>query len=394
MKLFYIANIRFPTEKAHGIQIIKMVQALAQSGMDVSLVIPTRKNHIKQGVFEYYNLPRTFPVIYLPTIDPQWLFKFPAGLYIKGQGWLFMRALKKFLRQNLKNNDVLFTRDEYLLPLLTNYSNKLICEVHNLPRRAEYYTQSWNQCHKVIAISQALQADLIKSGVQKNKIEILPDAVDVDMFDINVSQKEARQRLDLPLDKKIILINSSLYPWKGVYTLAESAKYLNTYFNRYLNRYLIVMIGAPESEKNKLAQFIKQNKLPADNIILAGHKPYELIPYYLKAADVLVLPTTNQQINKSTNFDPKYTSPLKLFEYLASGRPIVASDLPALREILTDQNALFFKPDNAQDLAEKIKLLLKDPDYQKVMQQANPTLARSYTWQNRAKKIISFLNQT
>ena len=115
------------------------------------------------------------------------------------------------------------------------------------------------------------------------------------------------------------------------------------------------------------------------------YKEYSQIPYYLKAADVLVLPNSAQD-KKS-----KHTSPLKLFEYMSSSTPIIASDLKNFREILNDQNAIFFKSDNSQDLAEKIQIILNNENLaQNISQQAFQDV-KNYTWQIRAEKIIEFI---
>ena len=86
-----------------------------------------------------------------------------------------------------------------------------------------------------------------------------------------------------------------------------------------------------------------------------------------------------------------YASPLKLFEYMASGRPIIASDLPALREILNDKNALFFEPGNADDLARAIKMLKQSQALGYHLSQQALSDVKEYTWDKRALKILDFI---
>lgn len=83
--------------------------------------------------------------------------------------------------------------------------------------------------------------------------------------------------------------------------------------------------------------------------------------------------------------------PLKLFEYMASGRPIIASDLPALREVLNDKNALFFKPSDASDLARVIKMLISSQTLGYHLSQQALADVKEYTWDKRAKKILEFI---
>ena len=103
---------------------------------------------------------------------------------------------------------------------------------------------------------------------------------------------------------------------------------------------------------------------------------------YLRAADVLVLPNSaKKEVSKT------YTSPMKLFEYMASSVPIVASDLQSLREVLDDSTCYFFISDNSESLATVITKALKD--LQAPAKAARPhEKVQRYTWGNRAESIL------
>ena len=105
----------------------------------------------------------------------------------------------------------------------------------------------------------------------------------------------------------------------------------------------------------------------------------------MKAADVLVIPFPNKPHYAF------YASPLKLFEYMASGRPIIASDLPALREVLNDKNALFFRPEDTTDLARAVKMLKSSPMLGYHLSRQALADVKEYTWGKRAKKILEFI---
>ena len=82
---------------------------------------------------------------------------------------------------------------------------------------------------------------------------------------------------------------------------------------------------------------------------------------------------------------------MKLFEYMASGNPIVASDLPSIREILNETNAVLVKPDDSKELVNGVIKVLRDDDLSgKISKQALENI-KEYTWQKRADKIISFI---
>ena len=121
--------------------------------------------------------------------------------------------------------------------------------------------------------------------------------------------------------------------------------------------------------------------------MILGYKPYSEIPYYLKAADILLLPNSGK-----TEISKSWTSPMKMFEYMASKRPIIASNLPSIREILNEDNAILINPDDSKDLSKRINMALKNQSFSdKISIQAYQDVQK-YSWFKRSKKIINFLN--
>ena len=107
---------------------------------------------------------------------------------------------------------------------------------------------------------------------------------------------------------------------------------------------------------------------------------------YLAAADVLVLPNSGKfKISRS------HTSPLKLFEYMASNRPIIASDLPSLREILDETTATFFSADDPEDLAKRINEVLSHIEVTNGLTKKALQVVQKYSWANRGEAIINFM---
>jgi glycosyltransferase involved in cell wall biosynthesis len=125
------------------------------------------------------------------------------------------------------------------------------------------------------------------------------------------------------------------------------------------------------------------------NFLMVGEKKYESeLPLYLRAADLAILPNTaTEEISRVA------TSPLKLFAYMASGTPIVASDIPSLREILTDELAFFVPADNPEALGASIRNALNDMmlNSQRAAR-AQALVFEKYTWNQRAAAIVSFLS--
>lgn len=372
MKIFYVANARIPTEKAHGIQIMKTCEAFAASGHEVTLVVPKRMTHLTEEAFAFYGLPQTFKIVYLPTVDLiRWSGLVPR-LFSILQNRSFARSLRRYLRGH--KPELIYTRDE--LSAVNLPAGPLIfLEVHNLSRILRRRVKKLNTIVTgIFPISGGLQKALVRLGYRPEKITVLPDGVDVETFQIPETKPQSRQRLGLPQDKKIIMYTGNFFAWKGVYVLAAAAR-------NFTDDYLFVFVGGSPYEMKLFKKHLVEKHPGASNILLTGHVPYQIIPSYLNAADVLVLPNSAK-----TEISSLYTSPLKLFEYLATGLPIVAADLPSVREIVTEEQVEFVAPDDASALAQAIRRA-QARDFSK-----NRKFVRQYSWRERVLRSLGSID--
>jgi glycosyltransferase involved in cell wall biosynthesis len=264
--------------------------------------------------------------------------------------------------------DAVFTRDAFLV------RSGFFYEMHDV-RKGPFQRSALKRAAGVVCITKGLAEYCKKTGLEENKIMVAPDAVDLRKFFVAEDKKACRAKLGLPINKKIILYAGHLYAWKGADVLAKAASLLSS-------DALAVFVGGTDSD---IVLFRK--KFGSDQrIIIAGRQPHDLIPYYLKAADVLVLPNSAKE-----DISRLYTSPLKLFEYMASGVPIVASDLPSLREIIDESSAFFAKPDDPRSLAETLKRVLEDPTGAARGAETALSVVGRYDWDSRAARIISLI---
>lgn len=357
-RLLYIANIRLPTEKAHGAQIMKMCEAFAELGVSVELVVPRRRNSILESANTYYGIRTPFKITRVFAFDTVSL-----GLV----GFLFESisfALAAVRYAKKGDYEIYYGRDEMILFVFRLFGvRKIIWETH---------IGSWNifarfiarHANKIVAISNGLKEFYIKQGVAGVNICVAHDGVDLEQFAHPETKEQARKRLGLPLNKKIAMYIGRLDGWKGVDTLLEASKLLPDDF-------VVTVIGG---ESRQVAEFCMQYP----NVIFLGYRPYKELVHNQAAADVLVLPNTGKNI-----ISAKYTSPLKLFSYMASGRPIVASDLPSIREVVDEKSVMFVAPDDANRLADGIQSAFGRDD----LGQKSSELVRVYSWKNRAEII-------
>ncbi len=370
MKILYIANIRLPTEKAHGVQIMEMASAFSRAGVEVELVVPKRNNHLTADPFEFYKIEKTFAVTRLFTWDLIWLGR--MGYQI--ESWLFSISALFYV---LKQKHLVYSRDESVLALLALFGKQYIFEPH---------IAKWNHIEEfamahatlIVPITQGLKDFFIKKGIPDEQMYVAPDGVNLARFTHNLSKEESRVRVGLPLDKKIVLYSGHLYERKGPQVLAEAAFILQ-------KDILAVFVGGTTED---VARFTEQYGR-IGNVLILGHQPHDEVPYYLSAADVLVIP------NSAKSEDARvYTSPMKLFEYMTSGKPIVASDVPSLREVLSEECAILIPPNDSEALAQGISWALGSTELSARLGSTAQQLVLAYSWDKRAENILGALRET
>ena len=376
MKIIYLANARIPTERAHGLQIMKMCQAFTRQGVEVRLIVARRHNPQFRNVdpFAYYGIKERFTLVRLPLLDLIALRLPLKGLRVLIQNSSF--GIAAFFYLLFQKTDYIYSRDQFALLPLALFKKNLVLELHTFPNKGlKIYKWLFNRLKKIVVISRGIAEELKKIGVSEDKILVAPDGVDLADFNIDDDKTKWRQKLNLNQNKKIVVYAGHLYDWKGVYTLIDAAKYLPL-------DYLVVLVGGMKNDIDVLNKYIKDKEI--FNAILVGHKSPAEVPGYLKAADCLVLPNSAKK-----TISREFTSPLKLFEYMASGRPIVASHLPSINEVLNENNSILVEPDDAVALSRGIARVLADQELSTSLVQVGLQLVQKYSWENRVKLIIS-----
>ncbi len=385
MKIIYIATSVIPAHKANAKQVMKMCQAFKQQGIDIELVIPVRFGgvRIKADPFEYYGIKERFKITKIFSIDLIPLERIIGHLGFWLQNISFSVLIGFYLF--FKKSDVIYSRDHFSLFLLTclGFSKKLVWEIHIFPKRISWFHKRlFKKINKLVVISQGLKKEIVKQRIGEKKIMVAPDAVDLTEFDSSFSKERAREKFNLPSDKRIIGYVGTLKTLrasKGIDVLIKSLKFIN-------QDVLMVLVGGEKDDVNFYKKIVEAEGV-ADRIVFTGQVKSQLVPQYLKAFDVLAMPFPDLPHYAF------YMSPLKLFEYMASQRPIVATNLPSVREILDDQSTVFVQPDKAEALAEGIKRVLTDQILaQRIADQAYRKVQK-YTWPKRVQAILDYINQ-
>jgi len=377
--IIYIANIRLPTEKAHGIQIMKMCEAIADLGIAVELVVPRRLNKIKTDPFEYYSVKRNFKLKQLPFLD---LIRFGRiGFWI--QSVIFAELTFLFvLWRRLQNKTVEFyTREELVAFHLQVFDIPVVWEAHT--GKDNFLTHRLvRKGVKIVCISKGIANFFKKLGAKEENILVAHDGVDLSLFETKKGKREIRRELGLPEESKIVSYVGKYKTnadEKGVDGLIETFGLIDL---KFLNSQLM-LVGINEDEKEEVVKVVKRAGIDINRVLIIGHVHLVQVSKYLMASDILVMnyPDSYHYAN--------FMSPLKLFEYMASGVPIVTSDLPSIREVVSDSEVYFFQPSNLYELSDRITSLLKNSDISKKADRALSEV-RNFSWEKRAEKIVNF----
>ncbi len=390
MEIAYITNTRIPSERANAMQTAQMCAAFAAAGAQVTLYCPDRRNQFAgTDVWAYYHLPRTFELCRVPCVD---LFYLSGGrLWLERPIFWQQTATFAFsLLRRLKQSppDLFYSRDPFVLALLSaalpQARRRMLFEAHGLPAsRGGKTFRRWalQRVAGVVAISHALrQLHIDRLGLSPESVWVAHDGVDLNRFEPTLSKIEARQQLRLPLDERLVMYTGGLYAGRGLEELITAAKGLTAT--------LIIVGGKDEASAARFRRFASEQGVT--NVRFEGYRPPPQVPLYLAAADVLAMPYSRRTVAPG-GITTDWMSPLKMFEYMAAARPIIASDLPVLREVLhSDENALLVPPDDAVALAVGLERLLADTALsERLAAQARRDVA-AFTWEARARAILNF----
>ena len=371
-----------PTEKAHGYQITKMCETFSLLGLEVHLIVPKRKNWLKDDPFVFYGLKKSsFFIHELAVVD--FITPLPITLppFSYVPYWLtaiiFLLKAKMFLRRRLDKSDILYTRQLEVAWFFRNHP-RLIFEVHELSKLFEIGSRPWKKVARLVTITSQLKKLLVDCGFDEKRVLVAPSVVDLADFKNLPSKETARMSLGLPRDRKLVgyigkFSALSKLP-KGVDNLIASLGFLGS-------DVLAVLVGGFGEEIKHYRELAEKMKLE-ERVIFVPFQTRSKVPLYLKAMDVVVVPSPKLP------FYEHYSSPAKLFEYMAAGVPIVASDLPSLREVLNEGNAVLVKADSAQDLALGIGKILENAELAQCLSHRALIDVKEYNWAGRASRIL------
>ena len=362
--LYYVAEFFLPNNKAYTIHVVKMLNALNENLSTCELVIPYKDNN-----YNYNDLKKNFCLKkkeffiksifnkkYQLTFLLRIIFAFKAAIYIRTNRNVITRSIMTsfFL--------ILFKKKHIL---------EIHHEFHGLSKFLFINLNAINSRYiiKIIFISKSLK-NFYKNNTQKSTA--IPDAVDIQFFKKNQINNKIKN----------IYYIGSFYKGRGIELIIEIAK--------ILKKINFILYGL---RNNEISNF---KNIPT-NIKMFKFIKYSKVPKLLHKADLLLMPYSLDYVGISSNRKSinigNYTSPLKMFEYLASGTPLMASNLPVLKEILKNEhNSIIVKDNNPYNWADKIIKLQSNIKLREIISKNGIDTASKNTWDIRAKKILKYFN--
>lgn len=363
----YIVDATFPNNSAYSIHIMKMCEAFSLNGANVTLYI-NKTSENKNKLFQYYGIKNKFDIEYIHK--PSVFGFFNRMIY----------SIKSIIKSK---HNVIYTRDPIVLILSLLLGKKSIFEAHGF---IEFFSRKLDSLFtkfgifnnskilKVICISDALKKAYIQRYIiNQNKVIVLHDGVNLDNF---TEKKEL-----FTSAKPQVAYMGSLYQGKGIEIIIDIAKKMKEIdFNIY------------GGEDWQIIGFKNQLKeLNITNIIFNGHVENSKIPQIQSSYDILLMPYKNKVLGRGTEDISRWMSPMKMFEYMASGKVIISSSLSVIQEVLNDDNAYLVNPDNIDEWVNTISHIMKNK--QEAILKTKQALkdVQNYTWQNRANKIMEVI---
>jgi len=367
MRLIYLATSALPAVgRAVSIEVAHMCDAFARAGHEVVLVAPERPGRLKNvGLHEYYGVSSAFRVEYLPW--PRW----------KGRGYVYGWMAARRARE--LQADLVYGRSIVGCYFAARAGLPVMLERHEPVSRREPLLR-WlfsalvrhPRLKRVVVVSHSLADWLAISGaVPRGLLFVAP----------NASADDGPAAEAMPLDRSQLHAGyiGSLRPGKGMELIARLAP-LTPWVTYHV-------VGGSAAEVGGWNTAVPE----ASNLVFHGHVPRPETGRYRRSCDVLLAPYSRAESRpEMTSPHVPSLGPLKLIEYMAAAKPILCSDLPAYREILSDERtALLCDPEDVHSWVQALERLRRDEALRaRLGQAARAQFLANHTWERRARAVL------
>ena len=394
MNVVFIAGNTMPTQKAHGVHVAKLCAAFAAAGATAELWYPVPHGipaSTARAIFEFYGIAddtfavRPFGVPDVMRLEPRLgrLFPYLFALYSQALG----ARVAPLARRGCA--DLYFTTDIDVAYWLTLTGAPTMWECHRVPRRLGrlelrrmFHSRS---LHGVVPLTTITRNELVALGMPEERSLVMGEGVDLAAYQALPTPHQCRAQLGLPVDRPIVAYVGRFRTYnqeKGIPELVRAMARVPVVDGRDP---LLVCVGGPMDCVPAYRREAEAAGTPEDRLHFVDRVPSADVPYWIRAADVAVMPFP------ASDHSARYMSPMKVFEYMAAGAPIVATDLPAVGDVLEhDVNAWLVPPGDVDALARGIGELLLDTDVAARLAAQARRDVEPFDWTTRARRLLEF----
>lgn len=371
LRALYVGSHPLFTEGASAICMLKMCQAMANLGIAVECVLPGRVK--KERLFSYYGVTTPFRVTSIAL-----------------SGGVARRPLHGVLSAiyaQRKRNDFDFVVSTDLL--FSWFATKIfriptIYDAHHPPVNwaAERIISSFSRSKNLLGMSfnsRGLHDIYFCLGITGQNPIVAPNGFEREAFEGEHDISSLRERIGLPLERKVVCYCGNTYRGRGLEILVRAAA--------QMPEVEFLIVGGRKRDNALWREMARQEGIT--NFRMEGFVAQREVPSYLIASDVLVMPYSSGVTIRDGTEAGRFTSPLKLFEYMAAAKPIVATGVPSVLEILRPgENSVVTSPDDGGEFIRALGLVLADSELCARISDGARSDAAGYTWEKRVEKII------
>ncbi|KAB2953759.1 glycosyltransferase family 4 protein [Heliorestis acidaminivorans] len=363
-KIVYLSASTIPSKAANSVHVMKMCQAFAKHGYEVTLLAWNGGGTVEDA-FEKYGVEPCFELVRFERLN------------IPGAILHLSLKMYKWVKEN-KKVDIIYGRNLYALMATAKLNKKFVLEVHSplnshIQSLIQRYLFSTDNFSFLVTISNALKKEYLKEYTQlkPQKVIVAHDGAD---FNETVVQSN--------LDNFKINIGyiGHMYPGRGLEVILELSKRFDDC--------IFHLVGGMDKDIDYWKKIFKGQK----NVIFYGFIEHSKTEILRNSFDILLAPYQKKVAVHGGKVDTsKWMSPLKIFEYMSSGKPIICSNLPVLQEVLIhEKNALLCDPENTDEWVEALHKLICNEDLRSALgTEAQKILIEKYTWFKRAEDILN-----
>lgn len=371
LEIAYLSKSAIPSRAANSVHVMKMCQAFAKAGCKVNLYC-TYSNDKFEDVYSYYGVDSCF------NIEKAKLTKVKCG------SWIYGYKVRKKITQS-KLPDLIYARNLHSLLFTFNLSKPFIYEAH-VPPHNKIQKMLINKLFLsenfkyLVTISEALKQEYIRlfSVLNKYQIMVLHDGADLPKLLSNSKEGVNKEKLS----SFNIGYVGHLYQGRGIELVLQLAE--------HFPEIGFHLVGGEDKD----IEFWK-NKVDRGNVIFYGHVPNGNLDSYYNLFDVVIAPYQDKvSVSGGKGDTTNWMSPLKIFEYMAYGKPMIVSNMPVLREVLSDkENCLLCSPTDIKEWIKAVDILKTDLTMRNMLsQKALSDFKDNFTWEKRAKRILEKFN--